>query len=45
MPTVGLVASILVVLLFFFLGQDLHVCGESVKRREIGVVVAAKSSA
>jgi hypothetical protein len=38
----GRVANILVVLLLFFLGQDLHLCAMSVERREtgkIGVVV------
>jgi hypothetical protein len=44
MSTVGLVANVLVVLLLFFLGQDLHVGVMSAARREmgeIGVVVVA----
>jgi hypothetical protein len=41
----GRVANILVVLLLFFLGQDLHLCAMSVERREtgrIGVVVVVE---
>jgi hypothetical protein len=33
------VANVLVVLLLFFLGQDLHVCGISAERKETEVVV------
>jgi hypothetical protein len=35
------VANILVVLLFFFLGQDLHLGGESAERREMSEIRVA----
>jgi hypothetical protein len=34
----GCVANLLVVLLLFFLGQDLHLCAMSVERREMGKI-------
>ena len=34
----GRVANLLVVLLLFFLSQDLHLCAMSVERREMGKI-------